>query len=309
MAESLRELRRKTNSVKSTKKITRAMELIAASRIGKAQKRVQASKPYSQEITRVLSALAGVADLDHPLLQEPENPTRAALLTVTSDRGLAGAYSANVLRNAGELSSLLKEEGKETVRYVVGGKGSSYYRFREQAVEEEFLGFSEEPSFEDAQRVASALIEAFRTPSDEGGVDEIHVVFTQFESMLTQEPVQRRILPLVVEYTDEGDDDGEGDAERGRQDSELHPLYDFEPDADSLLDAILPQYVESRIYAALLEAAASESASRQRAMKAASDNASELIEKYTQQANQARQAEITQEISEISGGAEALANA
>ena len=303
MAAGLRELRRKTNSVKSTKKITRAMELIAASRIGKAQKRVAASKPYATEITRVLSALAGVADLDHPLLQEPENPSRAAMLVVTSDRGLAGAYSANVLRNAGELSSLLREEGKETVRYVVGGKGQSYYRFREQPVAEEFLGFSEEPSFEDAQRVASALIEAFRTPTDEGGVDEIHVVYTEFESMLTQNPVQRRVLPLVVEYADDEDPD---DTAR-TDDGELHPLYDFEPDADSLLDAILPQYVESRIYAALLEAAASESASRQRAMKAATDNATELIEQYTQQANQARQAEITQEISEISGGAEALA--
>jgi len=293
----LRVYRRRIRSVQSTKKITRAMELIAASRIVKAQQRVNASKPYAQLITRVISALASQGtSLDHPLLTEREGD-RAAVLVVTSDRGLAGGYNANALKTALSLEELLRSEGKTPVPYLVGRKGVAYYRFRNRDVEQSWTGFSEQPTYEDAKEVAGALIEAFLQPLDEGGLDEIHVVHTDFVSALVQRPVANRVLPLVVEESDEPPPEGP------------LPLYEFEPSAEALLDSLLPRYVQARVYAALLEAAASESASRRRAMKAATDNADDLIKSLTRSANAARQAEITQEISEIVGGASALADA
>jgi F-type H+-transporting ATPase subunit gamma len=281
-------------SVQSTKKITRAMELVAASRISKAQRRVAQSKPYAEEITRVITAVASSTNIDHPLTTEQENPKRAAVLVITSDRGLAGAYSTNAVRRAAELYSTLREEGKEALTYVIGNKGISYYRFRDRTVEQSWSGFSEQPNYEDAKEAADALIEKFTQETSEGGVDEIHLIFTEFRSQLTQKAVSRRILPMVVQETEEKPEGGP------------LPLYEFEPSGEGVLDALLPRYVESRIFAALLESAASESAARRRAMKAATDNADEIIKDLTRLANAARQAEITQEISEIVAGADAL---
>jgi F-type H+-transporting ATPase subunit gamma len=295
MPAQLRVYRRRIKSVQSTKKITRAMELIATSRIARAQQRVRAAKPYAEEISRVITAVASQTNVDHPLTTEHDNPRRAAVLVVTSDRGLAGAYSSNALRTAEALYQTLRDEGKESAIYVVGRKAAGYYRFRGRQVERDFTGFSEQPDYDSAKAVADALIEHFVRPGEEGGVDEIHVVFTEFRSMLTQRAVARRILPMVIVETDEPPDDGP------------LPLYEFEPSAELVLDALLPRYVESRVFAALLESAASESAARRRAMKAATDNAEELIKSLTRAANSARQAEITQEISEIVGGANALA--
>jgi F-type H+-transporting ATPase subunit gamma len=296
MGAQLRVYRRRIRTVNSTKKITRAMELIAASRIAKAQAAVNASKPYAREITKVISALASQSTVDHPLVTEKENPSRAAVLVVTSDRGLAGGYNANALKAAEALYGLLRSEGKEPKIYAVGRKSVGYYRFRNREIVQSWTGFSEQPKYADAKEVADALIEAFVTATDDGGVDEIHIVYTEFVSALTQKPVAKRILPLVVVETEEEAPDGP------------LPLYEFEPDAETLLDALLPRYVETRVFAAMLEAAASESASRRRAMKAATDNADELIKSLTRAANAARQAEITQEISEIVGGADALAS-
>ncbi len=297
MAGQLRVYRRRIKSVQSTKKITRAMELIAASRIAKAQQRVRTSKPYAEEITRVITAVASQTAVDHPLTTEKENPSRAAVLVVTSDRGLAGAYNANALRTAEGLFSLLRTEGKEPVVYAVGRKAVSYFRFRGRPVAQTFTGFSEQPDYESAKAAADALIEAFVTDTDAGGVDEIHLVYTEFASALTQRTAARRILPMVIEETDEQPADGP------------LPLYEFEPSGEGVLDALLPRYVESRLFAAMLESAAAESAARRRAMKAATDNAEDLIKALTRAANSARQAEITQEISEIVGGANALSDA
>jgi F-type H+-transporting ATPase subunit gamma len=323
MAASLRALRRRIRSTQSTKKIFSAQELIAGARIVRAQARVEASKPYAREITRVLSALASSASLDHPLLTERENPRRAAVLVITSDRGFAGSYNVNVLRRTEELLSLLRQEGKEPVLYVVGRKGETYYSFRNREMADTFTGFSEQPGYEDAQRVGQELIAAFTAGEDDDesgagedgilGVDELHIVYTEFRSLLSQVPVAKRMAPLEVEEVEEFDyerEDRESGAVSGSADSSGVPTsYEFEPSAEGLLDALLPKYVTTRIYASMLEAAASESASRRRAMKSASDNAEELAKNLSRQANQARQAEITQEISEIVGGADALVSA
>jgi F-type H+-transporting ATPase subunit gamma len=293
MGAQLRVYRRRIRSVQATKKITRAMELISASRIAKAQQRVAASTPYAQAITETVTAVASNATTDHILTTERDNPGRVAVLVVTSDRGLAGAYSANALRTAEQLAARLRQEGKEPLPYVVGRKGVGYYRFRGREVAESWTGFSEQPRYEDAKRIADALIEAFCQGSAEGGVDEIHIVYTEFVSALTQRPKAVRMLPLQVE-------------ERHERPEQPFPLYEFEPSAEGVLDALLPRYAESRVYNALLQSAASESAARRRAMKSATDNADELIKTYTRAANAARQAEITQEIMEIVGGAEAL---
>src|SRR3954454_18064682 len=301
MGAKVREYRRRIRSVQSTKKITRAMELIAASRIVKAQQRILQSRPYAEAITGVVGTVAGQSgSVEHPLTTPRENPARAAVLVLTSDRGLAGGYSANVLRTAEELSSLLREEGKEPVPFLVGRKAVSFYRFRGRDVSRQWTGFTEQPSYADAKAVADALIDTFRaggegeTEDGAPGVDEIHIVYTEFKSMVSQKAVAKRMLPLVIEYED--DDDPTDD---------LH--FDFEPSAEGVLDALLPRYIEARIFASMLDAAASEQAARQRAMKSATDNADELIKSLTRDANSARQAEITQEIMEIVGGAEALA--
>jgi F-type H+-transporting ATPase subunit gamma len=298
MPASLRELRSRKNSVSTTKKITRAMELIAASRIIKAQQRAREAAPYARELTRAVSAVATFSNVEHPLTTEKENPSRAAVLLITSDRGLAGAYSSSVIRAGEQLTELLHSEGKEVLPYLAGRKAIAFYQFRRRAVTAQWDGFSDAPTYANAREITDALIEAFRTPTEEGGVDEIHVVFTRFVSMLTQTPEVIRLLPLEVV---EGAETPEPD--------ELLPLYEFEPNAETVLDELLPLYVASRIQYCLLQAAASELASRQKAMKSATDNAQSLIERLTREANQARQAEITQEISEIVGGASALADA
>ncbi|OBB29506.1 F0F1 ATP synthase subunit gamma [Mycolicibacterium peregrinum] len=306
MAATLRELRGRIRSASSIKKITKAQELIATSRIAKAQARVDAARPYSTEITNMLTELAGASALDHPLLVQRENPKRAGVLVVSSDRGLCGGYNANVLRRAEELFSLLREQGKDPVLYVVGRKALGYYSFRQRAVVESWTGFSERPEYSNAKEIADTLVTAFMSGADDDGddagadgilgVDELHIVSTEFRSMLSQTAVAHQIAPLVVEYV--------GEPETGP-----HTLYSFEPNAEDLFDALLPRYIATRVYAALLEAAASESASRRRAMKSATDNADDLIKALTLAANRERQAQITQEISEIVGGANALADA
>ena len=293
MAAQLREVRRRISAVQSTAKITRAQELIASSRIIRAQQRVRAAQPYSRELTRAVEAVvSGSPSITHPLVTEAENPSRAAVVMLTSDRGFAGGYNANVLREAQSLTELLTGRGIEVQAYVSGRKGIVWHRFRDRAMAAEWSGFSERPAFTDASEMATRLLDDFGQPN-EGGLDEIHLVYTEFVSMLTQRPEVRRILPLEVEETTEAPPGG-------------YNLYEFEPSDEAVLDALLPWYVENRLYQALLESAASEIASRRRAMKSATDNAKDLIEVLTREANKARQAEITQEISEIVGGANAL---
>jgi len=295
MAVSLREYRARIKSTESMKKITRAMELIAASRIIKAQQRAQAAAPYARELTRAVSAVATFSNVDHALTLEPEDPKRAAILIVTSDRGLAGAYSSSVLKEAERLIEKLKGEGKDVDLYISGRKGEAYFKFRQRPVAQAWTGFSDQPTYDVAAEIGATLIETFL---DEEGADEVHVVYTRFRSMLSQEPTAVRLLPLeVVEGTEAPEKD------------DLLPLYEFEPSPSDVLDSLLPRYVQSRIFFALLQAAASELAARQKAMKSATDNADELIKKYKRIANQARQAGITQEISEIVGGVNALADA
>jgi len=319
MAAQLRILRRRIRAIQSTKKITKAMELIATSRIARAQARVESSRPYAREITQVLSALASAAGtLDHPLLVEREKPTRAAVVVVTSDRGFCGGYNASLIRAAEELHALLRYEGKSMVLYLIGRKAVSYYTFRERSIEQSWTGFSEQPSYADATLVGNVLVNALLSGAEDsaspGGVpgssswpdgvpcvDELHIVYTKFQSILTHVPQARRIAPLKVEYVEDnaaGDENRQG---RPRPDSPTS-LYEFEPDADELLGHLLPKYINTRIYAALLEAAASEQAARRHAMKAATDNATDLIEDLTREANRARQDIITQEINDIVGG-------
>ena len=303
MAVSLREYRARIKSTESMKKITRAMELIAASRIIKAQQRAQAAAPYARELTRAVSAVATFSNVDHPLTKAEENPKRAAVLIVTSDRGLAGAYSSSVLKEAERLLERLREEGKEVDAYIAGRKGEAYFKFRSRPIVRAWTGFSDQPSYDVASEIGHTLIGSFlKEQGEEGDVDEVHVVYTRFRSMLTQEPTAVRLLPLEVVEAE----DGTSEAPEG---TEMLPLYEFEPSPEAVLDGLLPQYVQSRIFFALLQAAASELAARQKAMKSATDNADELIKKYTRIANQARQAGITQEISEIVGGVNALADA
>ncbi len=298
MAATLRQLRARIKSVQATKQITRAMELIAASRIVKAQQRAKAAAPYARELTRAVTAVATYSNVDHPLTTEPENPKRAAVLTITSDRGLAGAYSTSALREAEQLRERLSQDGKDVDIYVSGRKGVGYYAFRQRQVVESWTGFSDTPTYDNAVEMARALIEAFTAEEGETAVDEVHVVYTRFKTMLVQEPTTVRLLPLEVV-----------ESETRPEAHEVLPLYEFEPSAGDVLDALLPRYVESRIFFCLLQASASELAARQRAMKSATDNAEELINKYIRTANKARQAGITQEISEIVGGANALADA
>jgi F-type H+-transporting ATPase subunit gamma len=305
MAGQVQALRRRIRTVKSTKKIAKAQELVATSRIAKAQERVAASKPYAEAITGVLTALASNATLDNPLLAARPQVRRAGVLVITSDRGLAGAYNANAIRTTEQLIARLREDGKQVALYVVGRKGVTYYRFRNRDIEASWTGFSERPTFADARTIGESLIAAFSAGADDGeenhgpdnirGVDELHIVNTQFKSLMTQTAQARFLAPMQVE-----------DRER---EPGLRPAYEFEPEAGELLNALLPKYINTRIYAALLDSAASESASRRRAMKSASDNADDLLKRYTREMNSARQAAITQEISEIVGGANALAAA
>jgi F-type H+-transporting ATPase subunit gamma len=298
MGAQLRAVRQRIRSIQSTAKITRAQELIATSRIIRAQQRVRESAPYAAALQRAVEAVVSrSASVDHPLVNEPTKTARAAVLILTSDRGFCGGYNANVLREAQRLRGLLDEQGTVADTYVVGAKGIGWHRFRGRELAGEWQGFSDTPSSEDAWRIAETLLEAFSKDAEGGGVDEIHLVYTQFVSMLTQRPAVRRILPLEIEEVVAEPATGPV------------PLYEFEPSPPEVLDALLPWYVENRIYHALLDAAAAEIAARRRAMKSATDNANDLLEQFTREANKARQAEITQEISEIVGGANALAEA
>ena len=333
MPASLRVLRRRIKSTRNIAQITKAMEMVAASRISKAQARVQAARPYSDEFTHVLTTAARAGASDHPLLVAREEPARAAVLVVTSDRGLCGGYNANVLRETERTVRGLRDAGKEAVLFVIGGKGDAYFRFRNRSTAGSFTGFSEVPDYPNAAHVADIMTAAFlaggqeevAAPDDDGdgeegastrsaafvtpepavgvaGVDEIHIVFTRFESMMTQSATVLQVAPLQLDDEAE-DEEGSSSSEDGERDAE----YDFEPEPEVLFDSLLPKYIRARVFAALLDAAASESAARQRAMKAATDNANDLVDNLTREANQARQAQITQEISEIVGGSDALA--
>ena len=297
MGAQLRVYRRRIASVSATKKITRAQELIATARIVKAQQRVAASTPYAREITRAVSAVASHSNAKHPLIGERPRLRRAAIVLITADRGFAGAYNSAAIKQAEQLAALLRDEGKEVVRYVVGRKGASYYNFRGIELAGTWSGFSDNPQYGDAAEIADVVIADFEKGGENGGVDELHVVSTEFVSMLTQTALAARFLPLEIEESTEPPAGG------------VFPLYEFEPSPAAVLDALLPNYIKARLYNALLQSAASEHAARRRAMKSATDNASDLIKQLTRLANSARQAEITQEISEIVGGANALADA
>ena len=298
MAAQLRAVRARIRAVKSIAKITRAQELIASSRIIRAQQRTRAAEPYARELTQAVEAVVSRSgSIDHPMVSEPSSIATAAVLILTSDSGFCGAYNANVLREAARLRQRNEENGVRTITYVAGRKGISWHRFRDIPIEREWAGFSAQPTYADAEQVASVLLDAFSGEGETSKVDEIYLVSTEFVSMLTQKPSVRRMLPLEIE-------EKEGERPGGPL-----PAYEFEPSTDDVLDALLPQYVASRVYYAMLEAAASELAARRRAMKAATDNANDLLDRLTREANNARQAEITQEISEIVGGANALAEA
>ncbi|MER6014482.1 F0F1 ATP synthase subunit gamma [Streptomyces bluensis] len=299
MGAQLRVYKRRIRSVTATKKITKAMEMIAASRVVKAQRKVAASTPYARELTRAVTAVGTGSNTKHPLTTQAETVTRSAVLLLTSDRGLAGAFNSNAIKAAEQLTARLEAEGKQVDVYIVGRRGVAHYNFRERKITDQWTGFTDEPSYADAKKVAAPLIEAIEQATADGGVDELHIVYTEFVSMMTQNAVEARLLPLSLDEV----------AEESTSKGEILPLYDFEPSAEDVLDALLPRYVESRIYNALLQSAASKHAATRRAMKSATDNAGELINTLSRLANAARQAEITQEISEIVGGSAALADA
>ena len=299
MGAQLREYKQKISSAQTTKKITKAMELIAASRIQKAMARVRASSPFSRAVTRAVSAVATYSDIDHVLTREPETVTRSAVLIVGADRGLAGAFNSQVIKEGLELAELLRSEGKEVVFYLFGRRPVGYFQFRRIVSEQSWTGDADTPHFATAQEIAQVLLDAYLLDESEGGVNEIHVVYNRFVSMMTQTPESVRLLPLEVVEADEADVPTE---------AEVFPRYEFEPEPDLVLDALLPVYIQSRIFNALLQSAAAKQAATQKAMKSASDNADKLITDYTRLRNNARQAEITQQIAEIVGGADALAS-
>ncbi|GIG26524.1 F0F1 ATP synthase subunit gamma [Cellulomonas denverensis] len=297
MAGQQRVYRQRIRSTQSLKKMFRAQELIAASRIGRARDRMAAASPYATAITKAVSAVATHSDVRHPLLADREDTNRVAVLLIASDRGMAGAYSASVIREAEALIERLRGEGKEVALYVAGRRAEAFYTFRHRELAASWTGQSDAPTAELADEIAGRLLADFAAPAEDGGVGELHIVSTRFQNMVTQRPQVIRMLPLEVV---------DGVVEHGSD--EVLPLYEFEPSVEEVLDALLPRYVRTRIYSCLLHAAASELASRQRAMHTATENAEDLIRTYTRLANQARQAEITQEISEIVSGADALAS-
>ena len=298
MGAQLRVYKQKIQSAQTTKKITKAMELIAASRIQKAMARVRAASPFARAVTRAVSAVATHSNVDHPLTREPEAIRRSAVVIFAADRGLAGAFNSQILREGLEVAELLKSEGREVVFYLVGRKSVGYFQFRKMAWEAEWVGDTDSPAFDTAESISKVLLEAFTADYADGGVDEIHLVYNRFVSMMTQTPENVRLLPLEIVDADPAD----------AASTQVYPLYEFEPDAETVLDALLPVYIQSRVYNALLQSAAAKHAATQKAMKSASDNADKLITDYTRLRNNARQAEITQQIAEIVGGADALAN-
>ncbi len=298
MGAQMRVYRQRIRSVQATKKITRAMELIAASRVVKARQRVVESGPYTHALTKALSALALYSDEAHVLTTEKDEVRRAAVLVITGDRGLSGGYNSSVIKESESLIARLREEGKEVAVYLCGQRAVNFYKFRHREYAASWHGFSDAPTFAHAQEIGERLIHDFTVDIDEGGHDEVHIVYTRFRSMVTQEPRVLRLVPVEVVS-----------GQAAPAPDELLPLYAFEPNVEEVLDQLLPKYVFNRIYTCLLGSAASQLAAQQRAMKSATDNADALIKTYTRLANQARQAEITQEISEIVGGANALASA
>lgn len=311
MAAQLRVYRSRIRSVQSTQKITKAMELIATSRISRAQARMRAARPYAETLTNALAALGRNASLKHPMLTGVENASRAGIVVITSDRGLAGGYNVNALRTANQLADRLRADGKEPVRFVIGRKGVGFYRFRRVDVAGSWTGFSEQPTFADARGATDAVVGALNATSageydGEPGIDELHLVFTRFASMISQTPTAVQVSPVSVDDIGGEHTDEQANGQANGQDTGPVASYEFEPEPDQLLATLLPRYVSARIFSGMLESAAAESAARRQAMQSASDNATELIKTYTRLANQARQAEITQEISEIVGGADAL---
>ena len=296
MGAQLRVYKQKISSAQTTKKITKAMELIAASRIQKAMGRVRASAPFARAVTRAVSAVATHSNVDHPLTTEHEVIRRSAVVIFASDRGLAGAFNSQILREGLELAQLLRDQGKEPVFYLVGRKAVGYFQFRKMASAAQWTGDTDTPHFHTAEEIAAALLDAYDRGGDEGGVDEIHLVYNRFVSMMTQSPEQVRLLPLEVVEAEES------------ASAQVYPLYEFEPDAETVLNQLLPVYIQSRVFNALLQSSAAKHAATQKAMKSASDNADKLITDYTRLRNNARQAEITQQIAEIVGGADALAS-
>ncbi|MCC2029233.1 F0F1 ATP synthase subunit gamma [Microbacterium tenebrionis] len=298
MGAQLRVYKQKISSAQTTKKITKAMELIAASRIQKAMARVRASSPFARAVTQAVSAVATYSNVDHPLTREPETIRRSAVVIFSSDRGLAGAFNSQILREAMELGELVRSQGSEPVYYLVGRKAVGYFQFRGIQAAAEWTGDTDTPQFKTAEEISATLLEAFNRGGADGGVDELHLVYNRFVSMMTQSPETVRLLPLeIVENEASAENTGA-----------VYPLYEFEPDAETVLDAILPVYIQSRVFNALLQSSAAKQAATQKAMKSASDNADKLITDYTRLRNNARQAEITQQIAEIVGGADALAS-
>jgi F-type H+-transporting ATPase subunit gamma len=282
-------LRRRIKSVESTKKITRAMQLIAATRVVQAQVRAAEARPYSEQITNVILDLVGLgAEISHPLLNDSGEANRTAFVVITSDRGLCGAYNSSVIRAAEREVQAARSEGRDYSLILVGKKAQSYFKFRGYDIDETFLDMTDRPVYDDARRIADSV----RARFESGEVDQVQLVYTRYISAGTQRVVVRRFLPLEVE--------GGGETEG------IAATFEFEPSPEGILDELLPRYVESRLFSALLDASASEHASRQRAMKAATDNAEELKTKLARQMNRARQDAITTEIMEIVSGAEAL---
>ncbi|GAA3898997.1 F0F1 ATP synthase subunit gamma [Microbacterium invictum] len=299
MGAQLRVYKQKISSAQTTKKITKAMELIAASRIQKAMGRVRASSPFARAVTRAVSAVATHSNINHPLTQEREVIRRSAVVIFASDRGLAGAFNSQILREGLQLGELLRSQGKDVAYYLVGRKAVGFFQFRRITAAGEWVGDTDTPHFNTAEQIAGALLDAYdRTGEDQGGVDEIHLVYNRFVSMMTQSPETVRLLPLEVVEADEAE----------AASNQVYPLYEFEPSPETVLDALLPVYVQSRVFNALLQSSAAKHAATQKAMKSASDNADKLITDYTRLRNNARQAEITQQIAEIVGGADALAS-
>ena len=296
MGAQLRVYKQKISSAQTTKKITKAMELIAASRIQKAMTRVRAASPFARAVSQAVSAVATHSSVDHPLTTERPEIRRSAVVIFTSDRGLAGAFNSQVLREGLEVANLLRSQGKEVSFYLVGRKAVGYFQFRRMQTVQEWTGDTDTPQFRTAEEISATLLDAYHRGGAEGGVDEIHLVFNRFVSMMTQSPETVRLLPLEVVEAD------------AAADAAVYPLYEFEPDAESVLDALLPVYIQSRVFNALLQSSAAKHAATQKAMKSASDNADKLITDYTRLRNNARQAEITQQIAEIVGGADALAS-
>lgn len=288
-----RVLRRRIGSVQNTKKITRAMELIAATRVVKAQNAAKEARPYSAEITKVIADLSSKGtEVSHPLLARPDSIDKVGVVVLSSDRGLAGAFNSTVIRMAEREIHAARSDGRDFALVTIGKKAQDYFRFRNYPVAAAFDGMTDKPTYEDARTIASEVVGLF-----EGDCDIIDLAYTEFVSMGTQRAVVHRFLPL------ETDADAITETASGGGPS---ASYEFEPSPEAVLESLLPRYVEARIFAALLDSAASEHASRQRAMKAATDNAEELIVKLTRKMNQVRQDAITTEIMEIIGGAEAL---